>query len=121
MVNIHKWNVEDGTGPTLDHVLVGTLRNSKYVRWDFIPPLAGVNPHGPAGINGVTLVGIDGDTEKAGIGLKYYEYILNNSFPISRIKISSRNLRYFSGFFFFELLVPIKISLLNRVERLLRQ
>lgn len=70
MVSVHKWNVEDGTGRTLDHVLEGTLSNGEYVGRDFIPPLASVDPHGPVGINWVTHVGVDGDTEKAGIGLK---------------------------------------------------
>ena len=36
---------------------------------DFIPPLASVHVDGPHGVDWETLVGIDGDTEEAGVGV----------------------------------------------------
>lgn len=51
-------------------MLVGTLSDGENVGWDFIPSLASVNSHGTERVNGVPLVGIDSDTEQAGVGLQ---------------------------------------------------
>ena len=49
---------------TGQHGGVSTVRDGKKMRRNFITPLALVDGHGPHRVNGVTLVGIDGHTEK---------------------------------------------------------
>ena len=54
---------------TGQHVGVGTIRNGENVGWDFITPSALVDLDDTVGVDGVTLVGIDGNAEQAGVGL----------------------------------------------------
>merc|ERR1719193_454673 len=51
------------------HALVGALSDGKDVWPALVPPLADVQLHGAEGVDGVTLVGVDGDTEEAGVGV----------------------------------------------------
>lgn len=51
------------------HVDVGTVRNGKNMGWHFITALTTVHLSATVGIDGVALVGIDGNAEKTGIGL----------------------------------------------------
>ena len=57
---------------TGQHVGVGTIRNGENVGWDFISPPALVDLNHTVGVDGVALVGIDGDAEQAGVGLIYF-------------------------------------------------
>ena len=54
---------------TLQHVHVGTIRDSENVGWDFITSLALVDLYSSVGVNGVTLVWVDGDAEEARVGV----------------------------------------------------
>jgi hypothetical protein len=56
------------------HVYVGTVRNSKDVRWDFIPPLASVQLGATKGVYGEPLVGVDSNAEKSGVCLNYFSF-----------------------------------------------
>merc|ERR1719376_1141479 len=51
------------------HALVGALSHSEDVRPALCPPLTNIQLHGPQGVDGETLVGVDGDTEEAGVGV----------------------------------------------------
>merc|ERR1712142_1202587 len=58
---------EDGLVVTsVGHALVGALSDGKDMRPALVPPLADVQLHGAEGVDGETLVGVDGDTEEAG-------------------------------------------------------
>ena len=49
--------------------MVGTLSDSEDVRRHFVPPLTTVETHGPHGVDGEPLVGVDSDAEEAGVGV----------------------------------------------------
>ena len=49
--------------------MVGTLSDSEDVRRHFVPPLTTVETHGPHGVDGEPLVGVDSDTEETGVGV----------------------------------------------------
>ena len=51
------------------HGVIGTLSNGKDVGRHLIPPLAPVHIDGPHGVDGETLVRVDGDTEEARVGV----------------------------------------------------
>merc|ERR1712045_929708 len=51
------------------HSLVGGLSDSEDVRPALGSPLANVDLHGAEGVDGVPLVGVDSDTEEAGVGV----------------------------------------------------
>lgn len=56
------------------HVDVGTVRDGENVGWHLITALATVHLSATVRVHGVTLVGVDGDTEKAGVGLQRWIY-----------------------------------------------
>ena len=49
--------------------MVGSLRDGEDVRRDLVPPLEAVDADGALGVDGKAHVGVDGDTEEAGVGL----------------------------------------------------
>lgn len=55
---------------TGQHVDVGSVRDGEDVGWDFISPLASVQPGAAEGVHGKPLVGVDSDAEKAGVCLQ---------------------------------------------------
>lgn len=55
---------------TLQHVAVSTITDGKDMRWKFSTSLAFVQLDDTGSVDRVSLVGIDSDTEKAGVGLK---------------------------------------------------
>ena len=55
--------------------MVGTLSNGKDVGRNFIPPLATVDSDSSHGVDGESLVGVDGDTEETGVGVDKSLYI----------------------------------------------
>jgi hypothetical protein len=61
--------------------LVGALSNTKDVRGAFAPPHAHVDFHGTLGINGESLVGVDGNTEETRVGVDELILIPNNRVP----------------------------------------
>merc|ERR1719367_2754841 len=63
------------------HALVGSLSNSKDVRPAFISSLANVQLHGTEGVDGESLVGIDGDTEETRVGVDKLVDISDNRVP----------------------------------------
>ena len=56
---------EDGlVAASVGHALVGSLGDGEDVRRTLVPPLTNVNLHGPLGVDGEPLVGIDGNTKQ---------------------------------------------------------
>jgi len=53
----------------LAHVLVSTVADGEEMRGHLITPLAHVDLDGTVGVDGVTLVGVDGDTEETRVGV----------------------------------------------------
>ena len=51
------------------HGVIGTLSNGKDVGRHLIPSLGAVHANSPHGVNGEPLVGVDGNTEEAGVGV----------------------------------------------------
>jgi hypothetical protein len=51
------------------HVHVGTIRDSENVGWDFITSSTLVDLDYTSGVDGVTLVWVDGNAEKTGVGV----------------------------------------------------
>ena len=49
--------------------MIGTLRNGKDMGRHLIPPLGTVDTDSPHGVDGEPLVGVDGNTEEAGVGV----------------------------------------------------
>ena len=49
--------------------MVGALSDGEDMRGHLIPPLTTVETHGPHGVDGEPLVGVDGDTEETGVGV----------------------------------------------------
>ena len=60
---------EDALAPVCHHVPVGCLRDGPEVGGHFVPPLALVDLHHPAGVDGEPLVGVHHHTEQAGVGV----------------------------------------------------
>ena len=46
-----------------------------------VPPLANVELHGAEGVDGETLVGVDGDTEEAGVGVDQLVLVPDHGVP----------------------------------------
>merc|ERR1719297_730865 len=65
----------------IGHALVGSLSNSKDVRPAFISSLANIQLHGTEGVDGESLVGIDGDTEETRVGVDKLVNISDNGVP----------------------------------------
>merc|ERR1719400_2346188 len=63
------------------HALVGALSDGKDVWPALVPPLANVQLHGAEGVDGVTLVGVDGDTEEAGVGVDQLVLVPDHGVP----------------------------------------
>ena len=49
--------------------LVGAFSNTKDMGWALRTPLANVDLHGTLGVDGKPLVGVDGNTEEARVGV----------------------------------------------------
>ena len=49
--------------------------------WTFISPLANVDLHGPLGVDGEPLVGIDGNAEEARVGVDELILVPNHRVP----------------------------------------
>ena len=58
--------------------MVGTVRNSEKMRWDFIPPLTNIDVNHTVGVDGVALVRVDDNTEQSRIGL----WVANTSYAM---------------------------------------
>ena len=58
--------------------MVGPVRNSEKMRWDFIPPLTDIDVNHTVGVDGVALVRVDDNTEQAriGLGVAYTSYAM---------------------------------------------
>merc|ERR1719422_2340231 len=65
----------------VDHALVGSLSNSKDVGPAFISSLANIQLHGAEGVDGESLVWIDGDTEETRVGVDELIDISDNRVP----------------------------------------
>merc|ERR1719330_1761148 len=63
------------------HALVGALSNSEDVGPALRPPLADVQLHGAEGVDGEPLVGVDGDTEEAGVGVDQLVLVSDHRVP----------------------------------------
>ena len=46
-----------------------------------VPPLAEIELHGAEGVDGVTLVRVDGDTEEAGVGVDQFILVSDHGVP----------------------------------------
>merc|ERR1719209_958560 len=66
---------------SVGHALVGALGDGKDVWPALVPPLADVELHGAEGVDGVTLVGVDGDTEEAGVGVDQLVLVPDHGVP----------------------------------------
>merc|ERR1719330_1553354 len=60
------------------HALVGALSDGEDVRPALVPPSANVQLHGAEGVDGVPLVGVNGDTEEAGVGVDQLVLVSDN-------------------------------------------
>ena len=67
--------------PRIVHALVGALGNGKDVRPALRPPLAHVQLHGGAGVDGEPLVRVDGDAEEAGVGVDQLVLVPDHRVP----------------------------------------
>merc|ERR1719471_2697310 len=73
---------KDGLVATsVHHTLVGSLSNSKDVGPAFISSLTNVQLHGAEGVDGESLVGIDGDTEETRVGVDELVDVSDNRVP----------------------------------------
>ena len=63
------------------HSLVSSFCNSKDVRPALRSPLSHVDLHGAEGVDGVPLVGVDGDTEEARVGVDQLILVPNDGVP----------------------------------------
>jgi hypothetical protein len=61
--------------------LVGTFSNGKDVRWALRPTFAHIDLHSAQGVDGEPLVGVNGDTEKARVGVDQLVHIPDNRVP----------------------------------------
>jgi len=65
----------------IHHTLVGALRNAKDMWGAFASPLSDINFHRTLGVDGKTLVRIDGNAEKTGVGIDKLVLIPDNGVP----------------------------------------
>ena len=73
---------QDGlVAASVHHALVGSLSNGKDVGPAFISSLANIQLHGTEGVDGESLVGIDGDTEETRVGVDELILIPDNGVP----------------------------------------
>merc|ERR1712213_55380 len=73
---------QDGLVVTsVHHALVGSLSNGKDVGPAFISSLANIQLHGAEGVDGESLVRIDGDTEETRVGVDELIDISDNRVP----------------------------------------
>merc|ERR1712073_87014 len=63
------------------HALVGALGDGEDVGPALVPPLAHVQLHGAEGVDGEPLVGVDGDTEEAGVGVDQLVLVPDHGVP----------------------------------------
>merc|ERR1719210_2405328 len=63
------------------HALVGALGNGEDMGPALVPPLAHVQLHGAEGVDGEPLVGVDGDTEEAGVGVDQLVLVPDHGVP----------------------------------------
>ena len=63
------------------HALVGALSDGKDMGPALVPPLAHVQLHGAEGVDGEPLVGVDGDTEEAGVGVDQLVLVPHHGVP----------------------------------------
>ena len=61
--------------------LVRALSHTKDMGWTFISPFVDVHLHGANGVNGEPLVGVDGNTEEARVGVDELILVPNNRVP----------------------------------------
>merc|ERR1711970_1302096 len=73
---------EDGlVDARVGHALVGGLSHTKDVGPALGPPLANIDLHGAEGVDGETLVRVDGDTEETGVGVDQLVLVPDNGVP----------------------------------------
>merc|ERR1712045_101597 len=73
---------EDGlVAARVHHALVGALSVGEDVRPALVPPLANIQLHGAEGVDGVPLVGVDGDTEETGVGVDQLVLVPDHGVP----------------------------------------
>ena len=75
------------------HLLIGTIRNSKEMRWHLIPPLTNVELDNPVGVNRVPLVWVDDNTEKSRVSLKILVIVSQRNFYTLLFQHADFNLR----------------------------
>ena len=61
--------------------LVRALSHTKDMGWTFISPLVDVHLHGANGVNGEPLVGVDGNTEEARVGVDQLIFVAHHRVP----------------------------------------
>merc|ERR1711963_707678 len=66
---------------SIHHTLIGALSNTKDMRGALLPPQAHVDLHSTLGVNGKSLVRVDGDTEETRIGVDELIFVPNNRVP----------------------------------------
>merc|ERR1711970_435725 len=76
------------------HALVGALGDGKDVWPALVPPLADVELHGAEGVDGITLVGVDGDTEEAGVGVDQLVLVPDHGVPEDASVTEEGEVRY---------------------------
>merc|ERR1719414_1766720 len=67
---------------SVHHTLVCSLSNGKDMGWNLIPSLANIHLHGTEGVDGESLVGIDGNTEETRVGVDQFVDITNDRVPV---------------------------------------
>merc|ERR1712012_917888 len=73
---------QDGlVAASVGHALVSSLSNGEDVGPALIPPLANVQLHGAEGVDGESLVGVDGDTEETRVGVDELVLVSDNRVP----------------------------------------
>merc|ERR1712012_791929 len=73
---------QDGlVAASVGHALVSSLSNGEDVRPALIPPLANIQLHGAEGVDGESLVGVDGDTEETRVGVDELVLVSDHRVP----------------------------------------
>merc|ERR1711963_1127018 len=67
---------------SVHHTLVCSLSNGKDMGWNLIPSLANIHLHGTEGVDGESLVWIDGNTEETRVGIDQFIDITNDRVPV---------------------------------------
>merc|ERR1719438_671941 len=67
---------------SVHHALVGSLGNGKDMRGNLIPSLTNIHLHGAEGVDGESLVGINGNTEETRVGVDQLVDITNDRVPV---------------------------------------